>query len=268
MPFEGAWAKVKRAREHRDTLHAEILATFAEPDQRPRVGTKYEQETGDHVVYVTYMPDLSVLVERASLLFGDAIHNLRSALDHTVFELALINKHGQIKHPRRLAFPITDSDEFWKREAYRLGELSPDDAAVIKWYQPYEALARAGQPLGARTQLGMIRDLDDWDKHRLLTTVAVPDAGIANPHPQAMAIWMQFAFARVNESGPIPLVVVELGTVIARTKFDDGIRLVDMDMAGYVAGRIHLANGNLDVIEVIDTLSTRVTEIIRRFDPL
>ncbi|MEX2598510.1 MAG: hypothetical protein WD533_02530, partial [Dehalococcoidia bacterium] len=262
-----AWAKVERAREHRDLLNSEIIAAFREPEQRPWVGTKYEEETGDHVVYVTRMPDLSGLVRRASLLFGDSIHNLRSALDHTVYELALLNSDGEIENPRRLAFPITDSEKLWKSEAYRLRELTPDDAAVVQWYQPYEALLRAGQPPGARTLLGMLRDLDDWDKHRLLTTVAVPDAGLADPHPQAMAIWTAHAFTLLSQPGALPLIPVELGTVLARTKFPDGVRLVDMDMAGYVAGRIHLADGNRDVIEVLDGLAERVTEIVRRFAP-
>jgi hypothetical protein len=265
MSFDGCLAKVKRAREHRDALKSETSAVFAERDNLPRVGTKYEEETRDHVLYVSYMPDLSALIERASLLFGDSIHNLRSALDHLVYALALAHKDGRIEQPRRLAFPITDNEDNWRREVYRLSEISPEDRAIIEWYQPYNAVSRAGQPVGSLTLLGYLRDLDDWDKHRLLAPVIVPGSGLQNPEPQAMAIWTPSAFASLTDPSAYEIKPVELGTIVARTKFPDGIRLADMDMAGYLAPMLNLLPGQFEIIEILDTLSSRVSEIIRRF---
>lgn len=265
MAFESAWAKLDRATEHRDGLDREINAFFEERSRVPRLGTKYEEESGDHVLYVTFMPDLGPLLQRSSLLFGDAVHNLRSALDHVAFEAASIHQWGDIQHPRRIAFPITDDADRWKRECnYRLSELHPDDVAAIRWYQPYEALIRAGQPSGARTLLGLLRDLDDWDKHRLLTAVAVPGAGLVDPHPQAMAIFMPTVLGLLAGPDPIPYVPVELGAVIARARLPDGVRLPDMEMAAHLSGRIHLVDGNVEVIETIDTIWSRVVEIIRK----
>ena len=231
---------VRRAKEHRDAIDNDLRATFDVLDNLPRVGTKYEPESGDHVLYVTHVPHVGDLLERTSLRFGDAVHNLRSALDHCVFDLALRYTNGNVQRPRQIEFPITDSSDLWNQRLYRLSEVDPTDVAVLKWYQPYEALARAGQPVGSRTQLGMLRDLDDWDKHRLLTAVAVPDAGLTNPHPQALAIWMPMFMERVASSDPIPLTEIELGTVLARAQFPDSVRLMDMEMAGYVAGAVHI----------------------------
>jgi hypothetical protein len=265
MSFDGCLAKVKRAKEHRDALKSEISAVFAERNNLPRVGTKYEEETGDHVLYVSYMPNLSALIERASLLFGDSIHNLRSALDHLVYTLARIHKKGEIEHPRRLAFPVTDTEDNWRREAYRLSEVSPEDRAIIEWYQPYNALARASQPVGSPTLLGYLRDLDDWDKHRLLTPVLVPGSGLQNPEPQALAIWTPSGFASLTDPSAYEIKPVELGTIVARAKFPDGIRLVDMDMAAHLAPMLNVLNGQFEIVEVLDTLSARVSEIIERF---
>ena len=261
MSFEGVRAKIQRAREHR-ALKAEITTTFAKRDNLPRVGTKYDEQTCEHVVYVSYMPDLSGIVERASLQFGDSVHNLRSALDHLVFDLALRFKKGEVKNPRRLAFPITDTESLWERERSRVADLSPDDAAVIKWYQPYEAVARANRPPNTPTLLGLLRDFDDWDKHRLLTPVAVPGAGLQDPHPQALAIWMPVAFAHLV--GAYKIEPVELGTIIARTQFPDHVRLMDMDMAGYLAPRLNITEGQVELIGVLDALADRVNEIIDR----
>jgi hypothetical protein len=264
MSFRGAWAKIERASEHRDALKTEISAAFAERNKLPRVGTKYEEETGDHVVYVSYMPDLSALIERVSLLFGDSIHNLRSALDHLVYTLALIHKKGEIEHPRRLAFPITDSEDTWRREVYRLSQVSAEDRAIIEWYQPYNAVARAGRPTGSPTLLGYLRDLDDWDKHRLLTPVVVPGSGLQNPDPQALAIWAPSAFASLSDPSAYEIRPVELGTILARAKFPDGMRLANMDMAGYLAPMLNLLPGQFEVGEMLDTLLGRVREIIER----
>jgi len=265
MSFDGCLAKVKRAKEHRDALKSEISAVFAERNNLPRVGTKYEEETGDHVLYVSYMPDLSALIERASLLFGDSIHNLRSALDQLVYALALVHKNGKIDQPRRLAFPITDSEDNWGREVYRLSEISPEDRAIIEWYQPYNALARAGQPVGGLTLLGYLRDLDDCDKHRLLTPVVVPGSGLQNPEPQALAIWTPSAFASLTDPSAYEIKPVELGTTVVHAKFLDGIRLADMDMAGYLAPMLNVLNGQVEIVELLDRLSGRVSEIIDRF---
>jgi hypothetical protein len=265
MSFDGCLVKVKRAKEHRDALKSEIGAVFAELNNLPRVGTKYEEETGDYILYVSYMPDLSALIERASLLFGDGIHNLRSALDHLVYTLALVHKNGKIEDPRRLAFPITDSEKDWRGQVYRLKEISAEDRTIIEWYQPYNALARGGQPVGSPTLLGYLRDLDDWDKHRLLTPVVVPGSGLRNPHPQALAIWAPNAFASLTVPSAYEIKSVELGTILSRAKFPDRIRLADMDMAGYLAPMLNVLDGQFEIAEVLDTLSGRVSEIIDRF---
>ncbi|MEZ4554045.1 MAG: hypothetical protein R3B59_09060 [Dehalococcoidia bacterium] len=265
-PFDGVWAKVKRSREHRDCLDSLIRTTFEERDNLPRVGTKYDEGTGDHVVYVSHMPDLGDLIERASLLLGDSIHNLRSSLDHLAYALADKFTRGNIKNPHRIEFPITDSDELWQKRLWRLSEVDPDDVAVIKSYQPYEAVSRAGQPQGSRTRLGMLRDLDDWDKHRLLTPVMIPGAGLQNAHPQALAIWMPSAFAMINSTQRFP--PVRLNTVIARARFPDNVRLSDMEMAGYLAARLEVRDFDADPVELIDAITERVAEIIGRFSPV
>ena len=264
MSFGGAWAKIKRASEYRDALKSEISAVFAELNNLPRVGTRYEEETGDHVVYVSHMPNLSALIERVSLMFGDSIHNLRSALDHLVYAMAFVHRNGEIEQPRRLAFPITDSEDKWRGEVHRLIEISAEDRAIIEWYQPYNAVARAGRPAGSPTLLGYLRDLDDWDKHRLLTPVVVPGSGLLNPDPQALAIWMPSAFASLSDPSAYEIKPVELGTILARARFPHGVRLTDMDVAGYLAPALNVSSGQFEVGELLDALSGRVSEIAER----
>jgi hypothetical protein len=118
-----------------------------------------------------------------AVLLGDAIHNLRSALDHLIWQLVLLNtkKDGSTDNQ----FPICDSGPgYWstgKNESpsmrtRRLKGVSKDHQLLIDTFQPYrnvEAL-RAGN----LDPLSTLRDLSNHDKHRLLhVLVSAVDLG-------------------------------------------------------------------------------------------
>jgi|SRR5580704_486461 hypothetical protein len=114
------------------------------------------------------------------VMFGDAIHNLRSALDHLVWQLVLVNK----KRPSGSnQFPICDTGANYWSAGWKDGKKTPStrerrlegvsDAhkALIDEAQPY----RARVPPSAIHALSALRDLSNYDKHRLvhLTDFAV-----------------------------------------------------------------------------------------------
>ena len=117
-----------------------------------------------------------------SLMVGDFVHNLRSALDHVV--VASIPKKARSSFT---SFPWTSVDIFAKRangefvikndgarqEFERaIRGVHPDARAIIISLQPYHA-----GPEAHRMVLGLISRLDNADKHRELTTVG---AGLLN----------------------------------------------------------------------------------------
>src|SRR6266478_2626561 len=105
---DGCWSKIARAKEHRDLLESHSKQTFSVEANRPRFGAKFEADTSEYVFYVNYMPDLTAAFDRASLILGDAVANLRSALDYLVFQLAIWNTNGNVRDERNVQFPITD----------------------------------------------------------------------------------------------------------------------------------------------------------------
>jgi hypothetical protein len=75
--------KTARALEHLEALGAELQLFCA---GKPYSITRFDDiETGRHIIKVR-MKDVS---DRTAILAGDCVHNLRCALDHAVFSLAV-----------------------------------------------------------------------------------------------------------------------------------------------------------------------------------
>ena len=91
---------------------------------------------------------------------GDAIHNLRSALDVAYFQMHLMGT-GRTAPPNR-GFPIPPSEQHWKAATFpEIGRWSQDAVELIKAAKAYK-----GQPLW------VLSELDNKNKHQVLTTVA------------------------------------------------------------------------------------------------
>lgn len=123
-------------------------------------------------------------LDRWSLLAADCITSLRSALDNFVYALA-VRDSGKTSPPdhRALQFPITDTPALFTESVKRkrLGQILAATQARIEKFQPYNRPHHHLPPL-----LGMIRDLDDTNKHRLLTVafqqIANGKFSFARPH--------------------------------------------------------------------------------------
>jgi hypothetical protein len=76
--------KLERAREHLQNLHAEIREWF-EGDTY-RYVPKLDPKSGKKRIYFEVLQDPPA---RFSLIIGDCLHNLRSALDSLIYELAI-----------------------------------------------------------------------------------------------------------------------------------------------------------------------------------
>jgi hypothetical protein len=112
------------------------------------------------------------------LIIGDCLHNLRSALDNLVYELA-VQHTGMDPLPENLAsgvaFPIAGAqelspDEFLERYQSKIGLLDPRAQATIEEWQPYHR----GEKFAAHP-LWKLNRLSNVDKHRVphITSLAM-----------------------------------------------------------------------------------------------
>ena len=79
--------KLERARHHLDDLHEEVQALHRGARQALR--DRVDPATGELVVYLDGLPPID---PRLCAIAGDAIHNMRAALDHLA--CALVRASG------------------------------------------------------------------------------------------------------------------------------------------------------------------------------
>lgn len=161
LDLGGVFAKLERAAEHIAALDHEVqefqaanpISTVAE----------FEGDTAFLVkVRVPETPDL-----RWGVILGDAIHNLRCALDHAVWELVQRNVRAGFKtqpteaQQRRITYPIAyRHGDFYNSEAVRF--LTTRQVAFIRRFQPYL------RPWPEATPFGELGWLSNTDKHRIV----------------------------------------------------------------------------------------------------
>jgi hypothetical protein len=146
-PFAGPRLKVKRAKRHISDLNDEISA-FLKRDSY-RIVLENNAETGKLSWIVRITEELS---DQAPLIIGDAIHNLRTALDLLACDLVRLNG-GNIK---KVYFPFaSEGDNLNKRiKERKIHRAGPDIVQIIKCLKPYK---------GGDNALWAIHDLDITD---------------------------------------------------------------------------------------------------------
>lgn len=162
-PFDSARLKIVRAYGHMKAINGEVDAALR--SQPNGVVAEIEPESGDKV----YRADLTWQPPREfGLLFGDFVHNLRSALDHMVWDLVRLNLDSG-DPDSKTEYPIYwDPDHYArKHEAPRkLRGVHPKALDTIEQAQPYHAPKPKSSPLWA------LRMLDIADKHQTLLLTA------------------------------------------------------------------------------------------------
>jgi hypothetical protein len=182
-PMKACFAKVNRAREDIANLQAEIRAFvdrrpyavvidpdfdgFAPQDLSPSKNARYWAARARKGVALRPAISEHPAELRWSVLIGEIVHNLRSALDQLVFGLSE-QFSGPAPNPiprrsrwRAVQFPITMQSEDWGSRAGNLWALPPRLAASFKTLQPFY---RRKHP--ERHPLAVLEELWNGDKHR------------------------------------------------------------------------------------------------------
>lgn len=170
-PLDGARAKVRRAGEHLKELNAEVQ-NFVKA--HPYVyELKNDPDTGLPVYLVHAVGPDEQPPPQIGIIVGDIAHNLRSALDHVVCQLSLL-QGGSCGGTQ---FPICDTKTAFSIDVDKKKRLG---AAIA-----YRAAFSRVQPYNRRKSgilLACLRDLSNADKHR-----------VVNPATQAMT-WVAPVF--------------------------------------------------------------------------
>src|SRR6266568_3415667 len=96
--------KVERAKKHLADLEAEIQ-TFKDSDPYT-IQVEREQQTGHSIHRLASVSEIPTVV---TAITGDTLYNLRAALDHLAYQLAIANGTSDEGVLKRTYFPIFDS---------------------------------------------------------------------------------------------------------------------------------------------------------------
>lgn len=157
-PYFRVLAKLNWAEEHIKNLNA-ATDRFRKAHTDIVIREPHE-DLGEVWHKVAYVPEIPAPL---GLLLGDALYNLRAALDYLAYELVLA---GGNEPSGQTAFPIFDTaDEYWERMARKVKGMRQSAIEAINRIQPYEG--------GFSHALWQLHRLNNIDKHRALLTIAL-----------------------------------------------------------------------------------------------
>jgi hypothetical protein len=159
LELDGPWAKVDRAAEHLNALDFGCrLFLTTKPYY---VVADFDPEAKHHVVRLRIRQQVPLAL---SVVVGELVHSLRSALDQAVWLIACrsnpVEKLWREEIARQISFPVTDDPD--KFRSHTVTRYIADDAkTVLDTAQPYRGTDRA-------RALADVDRLWNIDKHRIL----------------------------------------------------------------------------------------------------
>ena len=128
------------------------------------------EEAGEQVW--VYRGDTLVAPIEWSIRIGEILYNLRSALDHLVWQLVLANEQKPSRHN---AFPIVEEEKDWPKKKEQLKGVAPGVETMIERLQLFTG--GIGLPFDVRA-FQTLNTLCNIDKHRYLIVAIVNSSGI------------------------------------------------------------------------------------------
>jgi hypothetical protein len=168
-PYRGARLRFERAIAHGERLSklwnelpAEFLCTLK----------TIINSAGDGVLVATNVGEIP---DELSLVFGEHLYQLRSALDSLIYQATVYatGKNPPLRESS-LEFPITTNPDKWTDLVKkRLRDLPTDVQNGIEAVQPYHSLSMAPEDMVSSIgrSLGILNDLARKDRHRQLHIV-------------------------------------------------------------------------------------------------
>ena len=163
-PFTGIRLKRQRAWDEINSLKADIRAFVESDPYEPRI--KFDGKTHWLTVSVHTKkgPD-----SMWGVRIGEIVHNLRSALDHVVWQLFIKANKRTPRLPSKLQFPIVETKAGFDARAVpiQLNGIAQNAIALIRSEQPFP-VSEGGTGEGPKSPLWHLAELSNADKHRTL----------------------------------------------------------------------------------------------------
>ncbi len=278
-PLDGPRAKVERAKSQLEVLHNTFQRFFEQHPYRVVVA-EFDAKVGHYNIRVQSGPP--AFPDEWGVVIGEIAHNLRSALNELTWQLALLqtpNPYDRtdfpiytVGHTKQL-MPHSKSliPHFWgKGDGLRLLR-SVINAQLRTWIEAFQPYKRKNG--GRLSPLFLLEELNNTDKHRLITVVTVVAGGI-----QLTGYWggggklrvgvPLHPNAKVGEVAPLPAEGVRvLDVVNDRLQIEDGKILTRLEHDVHVdttitpSIRFGASCGAVKSLPVVSTLQGMANEV-------
>ena len=266
-PLDSAYAKLNRAKAYVEALRASVIA--ASPNGEPENFTLRSYYDASAQAVITVVDVVPEDPGDWGLLLGDALHNLRCALDHLAWQLA-IRKYGgeptDRKIIRNVQFPIVTDQSEWPTHRHRKHMLD-SDADILWKFQPFHQVGQGPNVMSAVWALAV---LSNQDKHQMT-------------HP-AYAVGHQGNFRNTGryedcvprreimpDGTPADVAITGLSTL---RPGDEVVRVFvtptgpspEVDLESRVTGYVAV-NETWNLMETLDACAHAVSDILQAFTP-
>jgi hypothetical protein len=242
-----AQRKLKRGIEHVQTLCGETSAF--EEDKAYLFEAERKARSTQEVEYLCFAVQRRAMPNHWPLLAGEAVQNLRSALDHLVYEKSGGN--------RRTQFPIfIDPAEFQARAGRKLEGVPEAVQAKIEEAQPYRLMPEHA----AQHPLAQLSSLSNLDKHRVLATVvsAVTHEAVGIPHGVKLT-WEDYASNKRLGAGK-----AHISTFVVRTEGE----IEEVDVETFFSYDVRIEGRAVGTLKWIGNQVYRVMAEVETGEPL
>lgn len=258
-PLDGPFLKFRRADEHLQVVN-DLMQGFL--NRKPYRIIDKIVKNGDTRERVLRLEQLEDIPPKLPLLIGDACNNLRSALDHLLWQLWLL------KDPSfngRVFFPICDTEDSFKAQRIRdyIKGLSCAQRTSIESLQPYKT---------GNGALSFLRDVNNSDKHRLIQVISL----IGNVKKIRVTADTTNALLEVPLPHQIPIkrisnTKVENGAILARIPLNSFSRGTSVRVQSYASINFAFqgcktAHGQI-IYDSINAILSEVFRAIILFEP-
>jgi hypothetical protein len=229
--LNGVALKLGRFKEHHEAFE-EAMDAF----RHSRPYRLVSEIKADGFVHEWRAVDVKQPSLHVGVVIGDAIHNLRSCLDHLAWQLAMLTMLDGNQPPRSTEFPIfKDRADYFAKDAdgnprrgsglYKVRHISEAAQAIIEQLQPFQRPS----PEGVRVHpLWLLQELSNQDKHRVMNAAVAARRGGASFVPpdlvhevwppgrleeNAVVLWRRFSVPSPDvEVNPVAMVDMEFET--------------------------------------------------------
>jgi hypothetical protein len=266
LDLSGPRAKLERAKMHIDDLRRRIGELFPNDELFP-LGRQYEREQGGITVRIEHVIEIP---QEWGLIVGDAVHNLRGALDHVAWQLAA-KKYGfettDSEIIKRIQFPIIINESDWPT-AFNRKHMETADFENLKEFQPFNIspIDRARGRTHVLELFAGFNGISNVDKHRKieLTKVWPMDSTFVNLLGYTDCIPFEDEHGPIQEFRLRGNTTPKAGDIVWVAPVTATGPNPDMEFQSSITGYIAVREKR-NVIEALDEMADLVGRVIRKF---